>query len=101
MIGNFCVESGATTNGGDINPLARSGFQDENSFGIAQWNPAKAAGERFKQLVQYSSRIGLNYNTIEAQLRFVIRKIKRARRLPLTLLVQVRVLVRVRGLLLV
>ena len=51
---NFCVESGATTNGGDINPLARSGFQDENSFGIAQWNPAKAAGERFKQLVQYS-----------------------------------------------
>ena len=71
MIGNFCVESGATTNGGDINPLARSGFQDENSFGIAQWNPAKAAGERFKQLVQYSSRIGLNYNTIEAQLRFV------------------------------
>ena len=63
MIGNFCVESGATTNGGDINPLARSGFQDENSFGIA--------GERFKQLVQYSSRIGLNYNTIEAQLRFV------------------------------
>ena len=71
MIGNFCVESGASANGGDINPLAKSGFQDENSFGIAQWNPAKAAGERFKQLVNYSARIGLNYNTIEAQLRFV------------------------------
>ena len=71
MIGNFCVESGANSNGGDINPLARSGFQDENSFGIAQWNPAKAACERFKQLVNYSARIGLNYNTIEAQLRFV------------------------------
>jgi len=71
MIGNFCVESAATANGGDINPLARSGFQDENSFGIAQWNPAKAAGERFKKLVDYSARIGLNYNTIEAQLRFV------------------------------
>lgn len=71
MIGNFCVESGATTNGGDINPLARSGFQDENSFGIAQWNPAKAAGERFQRLVDYSARIGLNYNTLEAQLRYV------------------------------
>ena len=71
MIGNFCVESAATANGGDINPLARSGFKDENSFGIAQWNPAKAAGERFKKLVDYSARIGLSSNTLEAQLRYV------------------------------
>ena len=32
MIGNFCVESGATMNKGDINPNAKSGFQNENSF---------------------------------------------------------------------
>ena len=71
MIGNFCVESGASANGGDINPLARSGFQDENSFGIAQWNPAKAAGNRFRQLQTFSAQIGKNYKSLDAQLRFV------------------------------
>lgn len=71
MIGNFCVESGATANGGDINPAAVSGFQNEGSFGIAQWNPAKAAGNRFGKLVEFSAGQGLDYRTIEAQLLFV------------------------------
>ena len=71
MIGNFCVESGANQNRGDINPAAKSGFQNENSFGIAQWNPAKAAGDRFGELVKFSASIGMSHRTIEAQLRFV------------------------------
>ena len=71
MIGNFCVESGASANNGDINPAAVSGFKDEGSFGIAQWNPAKAAGERLGNLVSFSSSQGLSHTTLEAQLLFV------------------------------
>ncbi len=71
MIGNFCVESGASANNGDINPAAVSGFKDEGSFGIAQWNPAKAAGERLGKLVTFSSSQGLSHTTLEAQLLFV------------------------------
>ena len=71
IIGNFCVESGATLNKGDINPMARSGFQNENSFGIAQWNPAKAAGDRFGKLQEFSSRLKLDYRSLDAQLKFV------------------------------
>ncbi len=71
MIGNFCVESAASANNGDINPAAVSGFKDEGSFGIAQWNPAKAAGERLGKLITFSSSQGLSHTTLEAQLLFV------------------------------
>tara|TARA_B100000965_G_C19524180_1_gene727978 strand:+ start:185 stop:1042 length:858 start_codon:yes stop_codon:yes gene_type:complete len=71
MIGNFCVESGAAANRGDLNPAAVSGFKDEGSFGIAQWNPAKKAGDRFGELVKFASRIGRDHREIETQLRFV------------------------------
>lgn len=71
MIGNFCVESDASSNNGDINPAAVSGFQNEGSFGIAQWNPAKAAGERLGNLITFSSSLGLSHKTLEAQLLFV------------------------------
>ena len=71
MIGNFMVESGANANNGDLNPSARSGFEDENSFGIAQCNPAKAAGNRFGQLVDFANQRNLNYRDIETQLKFV------------------------------
>ncbi len=71
MIGNFCVESGATANRGDINPAAVSGFKDEGSFGIAQWNPAKKAGNRFGELQKFAGRINKDYRDMETQLRFV------------------------------
>ena len=71
MIGNFCVESGATSNRGDINPSAVSGFKDEGSFGIAQWNPAKKAGDRFGELQKFAGRINKDYREMETQLRFV------------------------------
>ena len=71
MIGNFCVESGATGNRGDINPAAVSGFKNEGSFGIAQWNPAKKAGNRFGELQKFAGRINRDYKDMETQLRFV------------------------------
>lgn len=71
MIGNFCVESGATSNRGDINPAAVSGFKNEGSFGIAQWNPAKKAGNRFGELQKFSGRINKDYRDMDTQLRFV------------------------------
>ena len=71
MIGNFCVESGASANRGDLNPAAVSGFKDEGSFGIAQWNPAKKAGDRFGELQKFAGRINKDYREMETQLRFV------------------------------
>ena len=71
MIGNFCVESGASANRGDLNPAAVSGFKDEGSFGIAQWNPAKKAGDRFGELLKFANRINKDHRRIETQLRFV------------------------------
>ena len=63
MIGNFCVESGPTLNPKAVAPT-------EGSTGIAQWNPAKAAGNRLGQLVEYSSALGLDHLSLGAQLLF-------------------------------
>jgi len=63
VIGNFCVESGANQNGGDINPIAQA--PNEGSFGIAQWNPATA---RFQGLKDMSARLNISYTSLYAQL---------------------------------
>tara|TARA_X000001036_G_scaffold96844_2_gene89650 strand:- start:14822 stop:15667 length:846 start_codon:yes stop_codon:yes gene_type:complete len=63
IIGNFCQESGPT-----LNPRAVAA--NEGSTGIAQWNPAAAAGNRLGQLVEYSNTLGLNHLTLGAQLLF-------------------------------
>ena len=63
IIGNFCVESGP-----NLNPKAVNA--SEGSTGIAQWNPAAAAGNRLGQLIDYSNRLGLNNLTLGAQLLF-------------------------------
>ena len=63
IIGNFCQESGPT-----LNPRAVA--KGEGSTGIAQWNPAPAAGNRLGQLVEYSNTLGLNHLTLGAQLLF-------------------------------
>ena len=63
IIGNFCVESGP-----NLNPKAVNA--SEGSTGIAQWNPAAAAGNRLGQLIDYSNRLGLNHLTLGAQLLF-------------------------------
>ena len=63
IIGNFCQESGPTLNPRAVAP-------NEGSTGIAQWNPAAAAGNRLGQLVEYSNTLGLNHLTLGAQLLF-------------------------------
>tara|TARA_A100001388_G_scaffold262540_1_gene232183 strand:+ start:639 stop:1484 length:846 start_codon:yes stop_codon:yes gene_type:complete len=63
IIGNFCVESGPTVNPRAVAP-------NEGSTGIAQWNPAAAAGNRLGQLVEYSNTLGLDHLTLGAQLLF-------------------------------
>ena len=63
IIGNFCVESGPTLNPRAVAPV-------EGSTGIAQWNPAEAAGNRLGQLVEYSASLGLDHLTLGAQLLF-------------------------------
>ena len=61
MIGNFCVESGPTLNPKAVAP-------GEGSTGIAQWNPAAAAGNRLGKLIEYSATLGLDHLTLGAQL---------------------------------
>ena len=68
VIGNFCEESGANANNGDINPLAVSNYPGEGSFGIAQWNPAPAAGNRLGALQQFAAECNLTYTSLYAQL---------------------------------
>ena len=63
MIGNFCVESGPS-----LDPQALNAT--EGSTGIAQWNPATAAGNRLGQLKEYSANLGLDWRTLGAQLLF-------------------------------
>ena len=61
MIGNFCVESGPTLNPKAVAP-------SEGSTGIAQWNPAAAAGNRLGKLIEYSATLGLDHLSLGAQL---------------------------------
>ena len=71
VLGNFCEESGARANEGDINPVAVSGIPGEGSFGIAQWNPAAAAGNRLGALQDHSASLNLTYTSLYAQLLWV------------------------------
>ena len=68
VIGNFCEESGANQNLGDINPLAVSSYPGEGSFGIAQWNPAPAAGNRLGALQDFCASLNLTYTSLYGQL---------------------------------
>ena len=67
IVGNLMQESGK-----NINPTIVSGFKDEGSFGIAQWNPSKAAGFRLQELKRFCKDSNLNYRTLYAQLKFII-----------------------------
>lgn len=60
IIGNFLKES-------NMDPSVTSSFPGEESFGIAQWNPA--AG-RLQQLQEFATDRGLDYTTLETQLQF-------------------------------
>lgn len=66
VVGNLLKES---QQGGDLNPLALN--SSEGSFGIAQWNPARAAGNRLGKLKEFSRQNNLNYQSLESQLQFI------------------------------
>ena len=66
IIGNLLKES---QTGGDINPTALN--VPEGSFGIAQWNPARAAGNRLGQLKDFCRQRGYNFRELEPQLEFI------------------------------
>ena len=68
IIGNFWVESGAQSTG-DLNPVAQSGGS-ERSFGLAQWNSAQAAGNRYGKLLQFAARKNLPWQSVYCQLLF-------------------------------
>lgn len=60
VLGNFISESG-------MEPNIESAFPGEESFGIAQWNPAS---NRRQQLEEFASTRGLDYTVLETQLQF-------------------------------
>ena len=67
IIGNFMHESGADTT---IDPTAISGITNENSQGIAQWNPAKAAGARLASLSNFAAERNRPHTDLLTQLAF-------------------------------
>ena len=75
MIGNFIAES-SLSQPHDINPTQPSTVitadgTPEGSFGIAQWNPSDAAGNRLGQLIDFCNARNYNYRELRPQLEFV------------------------------
>jgi len=68
IIGNLLVESGKGTQR-DIDPMALN--RAEGSFGIAQWNPAAAAGYRLAKLKEWCNLNTLNHQELSPQLQFI------------------------------
>lgn len=66
IVGNLMVESGPTL------PTTIKSGGSERSFGIAQWNSAAAAGNRFGHLKEFANDIGKGWDELETQLRFIV-----------------------------
>jgi len=62
IIGNLLAES-------NLDPTALN--VSEGSFGIAQWNPAAAAGYRLWNLIRFSQERGYDYTKLNPQLEFI------------------------------
>jgi len=79
MLGNFMHESGNSTIKGGIDPNKFSGVikqgKKEGSYGIAQWNPAKIAGNRLGKLQAFAkAEHGLESDLL-IQLAFVVKEL--------------------------
>ena len=70
IIGNLWVESGANNNKGDLNPIAQSS-PPERSFGIAQWNSAPSAGNRYGALLDFAAKRNMPWTSLYCQLLFI------------------------------
>lgn len=64
IVGNLLHESG-------LDPKIVSKVKGEDSFGIAQWNPAKAAGNRKQRLIEYCNVNNLKFDSLYGQLNFL------------------------------
>jgi hypothetical protein len=73
IVGNFYIESGAQITG-DLNPVAQSA-PPERSFGIAQWNSAPSAGNRYGSLLKFAAEKNLPWQSVYTQLLFTIKEL--------------------------
>jgi len=67
IVGNLLIESGPD----DIDPTKGSTVPGEGSWGIAQWNPSAAAGDRLSNLRAYCSNANLPEDSLYGQLSFI------------------------------
>jgi len=72
IVGNLLKES---NNRGVIDPAAIN--ESEGSQGIAQWNPAKAAGERLQGLQKWAASENLNWRSLYPQLKYIIYELQK------------------------
>ena len=72
IVGNLLKES---NNRGVIDPAAIN--RSEGSQGIAQWNPAKAAGYRLQGLQKWAASEGLNWRLLYPQLKYIIYELQK------------------------
>jgi hypothetical protein len=77
IVGNLMQESGP----GLSTTIKSAGT--EQSFGIAQWNSAAAAGNRLGLLKEFASDLGREWTELEVQLRFIIHELTNYRYLGL------------------
>lgn len=66
IVGNLMQESGPALN------TSAEAAGSEQSFGIAQWNAASAAGYRFQGLQQFASDLGRDWRDLDVQLQYVV-----------------------------
>jgi len=59
-----------------FDPGSISEVKGEDSQGLAQWNPAEAAGNRLGNLKGYAAHNGLEWNDFFTQLRFIIHEFR-------------------------
>lgn len=69
IMGNLEAESGLDTR-------IVSAVEGESSQGIAQWNPAAAAGDRLGKLKRFANRIGQPWYNYSTQLQFVMHELR-------------------------
>jgi len=72
IVGNLLKES---NNRGIISPAAIN--RSEGSQGIAQWNPAKAAGKRLQGLQNWAASENLNWRLLYPQLKYIIYELQK------------------------
>lgn len=74
IVGNLQQES-------NLDEGVVSAFKGEGSFGIAQWNPGKSAGNRLGALKAFAKDRGESYGSFETQLHFIDHELNTKRHL--------------------